>query len=151
MKRFIFVVLCFSLSIYTLPAQSNQMIDTLLNTQHTNLYQVAYILAYAVNSVPENEIDEAFLKLLADKEDYFLYKDSSAAITTGELSLAIMAMLDLKGGIMYSIFKSPHYAYNELVFKGIVTKEVKEKDSFSGESMLKTVQKALLWKEKYLK
>jgi hypothetical protein len=60
-----------------------------------------------------------------------------------EVSLLIMGAFDIKGGIMYSLTKSPRYAYRELVHQGIIQGRVDPGITVSGELLLFMVGKVL--------
>jgi hypothetical protein len=127
------------------------MIDQLLETKSVSLYQTVYILAFAAENIPEEDVPEKYLELLSSDVPYFKDKVPDYKLSASEFSLALMSMLKINGGVMYSLFKSPHYAFKELIFRGIIQKDLSEKDKVSGEIMLKIVQRAMKWKEKYIK
>ena len=47
-------------------------------------------------------------------------QDAEQQLSLNGLALFLMRAFDLKGGIFYTITKSPHYAYRELVYKEII-------------------------------
>jgi len=52
------------------------------------------------------------------------------------ISLLLMESFNLKGGIMYSIFKNPHFAYRELVYRRIIQGRSDPIMDVSGEELL---------------
>ena len=60
--------------------------------------------------------------------------DNEAALDS--VSLLIMQAFDLKGGIFYSEFKNPRYAYRELLYKSIIQGRVDPGMAVSGEYLL---------------
>jgi hypothetical protein len=64
------------------------------------------------------------------------------------VALLLMRSFDLKGGIFYSLFKSPHHAYRELVYKGLIRGDTDPGMTVSGRQLLLIVSKILSVKEK---
>ena len=52
------------------------------------------------------------------------------------LSLLIMQSFDFKGGLFYSFAQSPHYAYRELVHKGVIQGRIDPDMNVSGDLLL---------------
>lgn len=60
-----------------------------------------------------------------------------------EVSLLIMGAFGIKGGIMYSGFKSPRYAYRELVQQGIIQGRADPDMAVSGDLLLFMIGRVL--------
>ena len=56
--------------------------------------------------------------------------------TLDGVSLLVMQAFNLKGGLFYSFVKNPHYAYRELVHKGIIRGRVDPGMLVSGDLLL---------------
>jgi hypothetical protein len=54
-----------------------------------------------------------------------------------------MRSFNIKGGIMYSLIKNPHYAYLELVYKNIIQGRTEPAMNVSGERLLFFTTRAL--------
>jgi hypothetical protein len=54
-----------------------------------------------------------------------------------------MGAFGIKGGVMYSVTKSPHYAYRELVYQGIIQGRADPGLAVSGDLLLFMVSKVL--------
>jgi len=63
-------------------------------------------------------------------------------------ALLLMRSFNLKGGIFYSLTKSPHHAYRELVYKGLIRGDADPDMPVSGRDLLLIVSKLLSIKEK---
>jgi hypothetical protein len=59
------------------------------------------------------------------------------------VSLLIMGAFGIKGGIMFSGFKNPHYAYRELVYQGIIQGRADPGLAVSGDLLLFMIGKVL--------
>ena len=66
--------------------------------------------------------------------------DSDAML--GGLSLLVVQAFDIDGGVLFSFFKNPHYAYRVMVYRGIVQGRTDPQMLVSGELLLYTVNKA---------
>jgi hypothetical protein len=60
-----------------------------------------------------------------------------------EVSLLIMGAFDIQGGIMYSLTKSPRYAYRELLHLGVIQGRADPSLTVSGELLVFMVGKVL--------
>jgi outer membrane protein OmpA-like peptidoglycan-associated protein len=58
-----------------------------------------------------------------------------------------MHSFGIKGGILYSIFKSPHYAYRELVYRGIIQGRVSPKMPVSGDMLIFGTNQTIMLQE----
>ncbi|MCL2067046.1 MAG: hypothetical protein FWG99_06240 [Treponema sp.] len=71
---------------------------------------------------------------------------SDAAQLNG-IALLLMQSFDLKGGIFYTIAKSPHHAYRELVYRGIIRGNTDPNITVSGQDLLLFIGRILSVKE----
>ncbi len=58
-----------------------------------------------------------------------------------------MRSFDLKGGIFFSLTKSPHHAYRELVYRGIIRGKADPDMPVSGRDLLLMINRILAVKE----
>jgi hypothetical protein len=59
------------------------------------------------------------------------------------VSLLCMNAFDLNGGVMYSIFKSPHHAFRELQYRNIIVGLTAPDMNVSGEQLLSIISRIL--------
>jgi len=52
------------------------------------------------------------------------------------VSLLIMRSFEIKGGLFYSLFKNPHYAYREMIYQDIIQGRADPQMAVSGEQLL---------------
>jgi len=64
------------------------------------------------------------------------------------IALLLMRSFDLKGGIFYTLLKSPHHAYRELVYKGLISGDTDPGTPVSGSQLLLIVSRVLSLTEK---
>ncbi len=103
-----------------LAAQSTaDEIETLLQTDSVTYGQAARFVLEASEAMVTFDHSQAFD--YAVKMDWF---PASAAVDAPArldiVSLLFMKSFDLKGGIFYSLFKTPNYAYKEMLYKGFI-------------------------------
>jgi len=63
------------------------------------------------------------------------------------IALIIMRSFELKGGVFFSLVKSPHYAYRELVYKNVIRNMPDPHVFVSGKDLLLIISRLLSMKE----
>jgi outer membrane protein OmpA-like peptidoglycan-associated protein len=122
-------------------AQTAAELETLLYTDAVNYGQAARFVLLAAdisNSSPEDAFRYA-------KEQNWL---PAAAIpeTSAKLdgvSLLIMRAFNMNGGALYTLAKTPHYAYRELTYQNIIQGRADPKMTVSGDLLLFLVNRLL--------
>ena len=69
--------------------------------------------------------------------------DPMKKIKLRQVALLLMQAFDLKGGLMYTIFKTPHYAYREMVYQDIIQGRADPGMPVSGELLLFLISQVL--------
>ena len=65
------------------------------------------------------------------------------ALTLKDTAFLIMKAFDLKGGMMYSIFKNPRYAYREMVCRNLITGRMNGNIKVKGSTLLQILDKTI--------
>ena len=101
------------------PAQTAAEMEILLNTQAVTYAQAARFVLQAADVATIAHPAEAFR--FAQENDW-LPKDVSPETPArlDGISLLFMRSFDIRGGFLYSLFKNPHYAYRELVYRSAI-------------------------------
>ena len=73
---------------------------------------------------------------------------SEAPVTLSGISLLLMQAFDLRGGILFTITKSPHFAYREMEYMGFIHGRVSPNQQVSGDTLLYITGKVLAHIEK---
>jgi len=130
-----------------LSAQSNTVIDQLLNEDKADWGKTSYMVLSAAEIISENaEIPEALTKL--EKQQWKLpAKKSENSITLGEYSYMLMKAFDIPGGIMYKILPGPRYAARELDYLNFIDNNKSPYRTLSGEEVLRIMGRVMEWKE----
>jgi hypothetical protein len=124
-------------------AQSNDAVDELLAQERARLDSTAYIVLSAGGLVGEDSNPEAAFALLLEKAWVGKNRTGDAAVRLDELCSMVMRSLGLKGGIMYSIFPGPRYAYRELVARGLVNSSGGPRRNVAGDEVMRILRLAL--------
>jgi len=132
-----------------LSAQTAARIEQLLETQAVDYEKAAQLVLEAAGITDYTGQDEAFNYA---HEQGWLPKN---AAPDGEASLAgvsllIMRSFRMRGGIMYTIFSNPHYAYRELAYREVIQGRATANMAVSGEFLLFMVNRLLYLKEEGL-
>ena len=117
-------------------------IETLLATNAVSYAQAARFVLEAADVAATDNPEAAFL--FAVQQDWLPKNAESGGIARlDEISLLIMGAFEIKGGLMYSIFKNPHYAYRELTHKNIVYGRIDPAMQVTGERLLAYIARIL--------
>jgi outer membrane protein OmpA-like peptidoglycan-associated protein len=139
------ISLFFFLFVSHLSAQVStaEKIETILNTGAITYGQAAAFTLEAANLIAANNNEEA-LNYAIQRNWLPANVGSGAPARLDRLSLLLMRSFDMKGGIMFSIFKNPHYAYRELKHQKIIQSRSSPGQSISGEQLLSYISKLLV-------
>ena len=137
--------LCYLLFDNPLHAQTAARIGRLLE-QKTVSYQEAALLALEasghLNPANNTKAEDAFSFAI---ERRWLPANAKAgdAVNLKGLSLLVTRAFGIKGGLFYTIFKNPHYAYRTLVYYNIIQGRADPDMNVSGEFLLFIVNRAM--------
>ena len=100
-------------------AQTASEMETLLETPALTYAQAVRFVLAASDTAQISNPAEAFS--FAAEHGWLPSKAASEDhVRLDGVSLLLMRAFNLKGGLWYSLFKSPHYAYRELVYQTII-------------------------------
>ena len=155
-KRLFFSVSFFAILLFLpLPlfAQTAAKLEALLNEPAlTWSAAAAFVLEAAGSENPPGSLgqEESFSAYRFAVERKWLPKDAAPEDTArlNGIALLLMRSFNLKGGIFYSLSKSPHYAYRELVYSGMIRGDTDPGMPVSGRELLLIISRILSVKEK---
>ena len=140
---------CFLLSILALGAlaasvaQTAAELETLLNTDAVTYAQAARFVLQAAESA---DTEAAGAAAIANPEQAFQFAQENDWLPKGAspdtparldgISLLFMRSFGLKGGLLYSLFKNPHYAYREMVYRQAIQGRVDPQMAVSGYQLI---------------
>ena len=112
-------------------AQTADQIESLLNTNAVTYAQAARFILTAADVTATDGFEYAAQQKWLPKK---AAADDPARLDG--IALLVMRSFDIKGGIWYSIVKSPHYAYRELVYQDIIQGRIDPAMPVSGDALL---------------
>ena len=101
-------------------AQSSEKLTELINTDKATFGQISYLAGVYTGKVAEDADYDTAVKTLSSEGIIGADKTADTEITLAELSYLCMKTTGLKGGLFYSIFPGPRYAFRELKAKNII-------------------------------
>lgn len=120
MKRSLFLLVLYFMSATFIFAQTNEFVDGLLAEKETTYGQVSYlVLAASENLNEDSDTSRAFAQL--DALGWAPWGASAdKKVTLAAYASILMRAFGLRGGIMYSLFPGPRYAYREMVARQVI-------------------------------
>lgn len=117
-------------------AQNSQKISEILENDEISKGQAAYFIC-VYNSFGEEDLSEkdAF-DFLREKSFFDETEKSDEKISLSNVCFLIGKSANMKGGIFYSIFKSPRYALREFKSLGILPQNVEPNQKVSGSEFI---------------
>lgn len=135
------------LAVQAVGAQSNSVIDTILEMEVASHGAAAY-LAFVAAGVADDEaaFEEAFSRAV---ESGVFPADATpgAGISLGRYAYLLMATFDAPGGILYSVFPGGRYATRELAFHGLIPGRTDPFRSISGTEAMQILERFLRWRQ----
>jgi len=132
-------VVFFFFSLFPVSAQSAAEIDALLETEAVSIALASRFVmgAAGFGAVPEMAAYEQALSrgwVLGGPQDEINLKDTA---------FLVMNAFELSGGIMYSMFQNPRYAYREMISLGLIRGRSYENMKVSGWHLLQIIGRTL--------
>jgi len=141
----VLLLFCIGSSLY---AQSTaQEMEELLANDELTYAQAARFILRASEKFTTSSDEEAFW--FAAKKGWLpKYVEPGDSARIDGLGLLIMNAFDIEGGFFYSVTKSPHYAFRELVYRNLIQGRADRYMKISGEFLLFTVGRVLAKSER---
>jgi len=136
----------FFIAFAPLYSQTAARLETLLEKPAITWSDAAAFVLEASDTAVSNPAD-AFRYAM---EHQWLPKNAAIddTVRLNGISLLLMRSFNMKGGIFFNLFKSPHHAYRELVYRGVIRSETDPDMAVSGQQMLLMVSRLLAIKER---
>jgi len=128
-------------------AQSNEVIDEILEQEEATFGQAAYIAFLAAGAAPEDATVEEVYRDISWAEWNLDQKAIDASVTVGEFSYLVMENMGIQGGLMYRMIPGPRYAARELDYLEFFLGSGSPYRALSGQEMLHVMGQALAFTE----
>ena len=135
--------LLFILFCHLLPAQSDSVIDHLLEQERASFGNAVYIALTGSGEISSDSSVEEAVAHLTQMNLKMKYREIGDPIRFGEFSLILCNVYSIKGGIFFRLFPRPRYAAREIVHLGLVQYDRNPYGYISGEEVLHIVGKIL--------
>jgi hypothetical protein len=126
-----------------LSAQTAEELDRMLETQAVSAAQAARFVLGAADLLPEYlsgpEAEEAAWTMAVEKG----WVSGGDTLRLKDAAFLVMNAFGFSGGIMYSLFHNPRYAYREMVYKKLIQGRSDPGFTVSGERLLHIIGRAL--------
>ena len=133
----LFPVLAFS--------QTAAEMDDMLSSGIVSAARAARFVLGSADLLPQGisgpEAEKAAYDMAASKGWIRISADQS--ITQKDAAFLIMRAFDLKGGVMYSLFKNPRYAYREMTYRKLIQGRTDQSLKLSGPALLYILDRTL--------
>lgn len=127
--------LCFAFAA-CLGAQSNDVIDRLLDEKPALVGDVAYVVLAAANIVTEESTADDATNVVTQRRLLSSIASPTQAVTLGQACYLIMETQGMKGGLLYTLFPGPRYASRELASLGMLKGNTHPGRTVSGEEVM---------------
>jgi hypothetical protein len=143
MRKSVVFVALLVLAILPLSAQSNELLDQLLDQPRAQFGDIVYMTMAAAKLVADTATPQEALQALQQQGWKIQVLPLDAPIPLGTYSFLLMKAFKLKGGILYSLFPGPRYACRELGYMKIIDTDVRTLRSVSGEEAVRMLGKVM--------
>ena len=130
-------------------AQTASEMDALLEAETVSAAVLArFVLGSADLLAPDlsgQEAEKAAYDMAA--ANGWIKTPSDESVTLKNAAFLIMQAFGIKGGIMYSLFGNPRYAYREMVYKKIITGRADQNMMVTGQRFLHILEKTISYAE----
>ena len=143
-RNFLTIFLLFAVS-YIINAQTANVIEQFIHTAAINNEQAAwFVLAASDDSgIYDNYSYNNAFRFAVEKRWLSRNARAAANISLRDVSFLIMQAFNMKGGPMYTIFKTPHYAYREMLQRDIIQGRTAPGMDVTGDMLLYMVGRVL--------
>ena len=143
-RYFLIIFLLFTVS-SLVKAQTAVIIEQFLRTIAVNNEQAAWFVLIAADDsgIYDNYSYNQAFRLAVEKRWLPRNARAAANISLRDVSFLIMQAFNIRGGPMYTIFKSPHYAYREMLQNDIIHGRTAPGMNVSGDMLLYMVGRIL--------
>ena len=125
--------------------QTAAEMDVLLQTDAVSVSAAARFIMGSAGMLPL-ELSGAAAETAAYKEAQargWVKKGPEDAITLQDTAFLLMRVFEIKGGLLYSIFRSPRYAYREMIYRRLIQGRAYSNMKVSGQRFLQIVGNTL--------
>ncbi len=128
-------------------AQSNELIDRLLEERQATFGKAAALALAAAGIVPAEATEAQALEALGRQGWKVRVRQAEEPVRLGEYAFLLMKAFGIPGGVMYSILPGPRYAARELAYLQLVRGDASPGRLLSGEEVMRILGSVLSYQE----
>jgi hypothetical protein len=124
-------------------AQSNQVVDRLLDEKVATFGDAAYMILNAAGLIPETSTGADAASAVNAAGYLHGSRSETQPITLGEVCYLIMKTQKMRGGVLYSLFPGPRYAAREFTSLHLVKGISHPGRTVTGEEVMRMLESAM--------
>lgn len=145
--RFLFLLILLSVCISGSWAQSNDIIDSLMEMDEARYGEAVYLALTASDYISERASIRMAMSALHYQGWKLKEREADESISLGEFSYILMKAFNLKGGMFYAMFPTPRYAARELKYLGFIRGFASPNRKLDGHEAIKILGKLMRSRE----
>ncbi len=130
-----------------LPAQSNQVLDQLLDQPEAGFGIVVSLTLAAAGIVPNTATGEEAVQALRKQGWDVAPRPTDAPILLGDYAYLLMRAFHMSGGVLYSLLPGPRYAARELGYLKLIPTDARPLRTVSGEEAVRILGNVMAYAE----
>lgn len=143
MKTGVFVVLLGIAAVFSLPAQTAELIEAIGNESEISVGSAAYIAAASSSLVAPDASPRQALEALSDRGYSAGGYTEDDSVRLDHFAYMLMVAHEMSGGLMYGLFPGPRYAFREFEFERVLRGGGDPDDTLSGTRALRLTGRVL--------
>lgn len=145
----IIIILILSASVFTLTAQSNEVLDRYLDQDKADLATSVWLVYLSAQTLPGDATPEDAMEYLRSSKHgrRFESRAVDSPIEFREYALIAMSEHKLPGGLMYSIFRSPRFAAKEMLWRRWIPGDPDPGTDLTPWDVTTSLSQLISWKE----
>ncbi len=130
-----------------LSAQSNQVLDRLLDQPEASFGIVVSLTLAAARIVPDTATAQEAIQALQNQGWNAALYPPDAPILLGDYAYLLMRAFHMSGGVLYSLLPGPRYAARELGYLKLIPSDARPSRTVSGEEVVRILGNVMAYAE----
>ena len=147
MQKILIFLFIECLSLFSLSAQSNEILDTFLDQPKADTATTVWLIMLAGNQLPSDATPAEAMAAFTDPRGRLKNLKPEDPVRFGNFAYIAMETLDLPGGMMYAMIPSPRYAAREFLYRDWIPGKPKTAAELTPWEVTTSLSEILAWKE----
>lgn len=136
MKKLLLGVAIALLSCLSIYSQSSELITNIIKAERATCEQISYLPALYANKISEEDTEAKAFEILQNDGLFSSDFSASTEVTLDQACYVYAKALGVKGGLFYTLFPSPRYAFKEFKAQGLLPAQADPDMHLSGRDSL---------------